>query len=508
MFCCRCLLVILIVYCYALVLCLTLSVGTTSAVETKETSSLSSPESDNLLSNKSEQKDESVPQEIVHAAKRLIRAFLSAKDFSVVLPRDKEEEEEAYGDDADMVTDDLIKILGLSFDGDKIESMIQDVRNELKSARLPNSSSASASMEAHGECSATPSTINDGDDDASKTRMSGDRHAAALLDTVRDTDCLEREFDVQNKDVFDVEDAIGVLKKCRILVLRNLFSKETTERVFPHYIQFISDVYSEKISDQGTTNFGGEHFILKEDKSRLNFMATEDLLDNSTGLLDNEILIEILSDPTLLGDDMIVNHVGTVDAHPGGKAQYWHTDGDYVPNDDVESNGFLGVGGHDLRPYAINMFTPLLPKEGMDLEHGPTEFCLGTSHLRGHDMEEDFPVNDPRLLKADNGIVEHLQEFEWHVNQFLEPPPEVACPGHLHRIPLLKEGDAVVFDYMLTHRGGANRSENTNRAMIFATYSKKWFRDTNFDSFGYPPETSLEDLTRLTRFALVKETGE
>ncbi len=495
LFRCRCLLGILIVYCYVLVL--TLSVGTTSAVETQETSS---PES--LLSNKSGENRQSVPQEIVHAAKRLIRASLSAKDFSVVLPRDTEEEE-TYGDDADMVTDDLIKILGLTFDGGEIESMVQDVRNELKSATLPNSS-ASTSTEAHGECSAPPSTTNDDP----QTRMTGDRHAAALLDTVRDTDCLEREFDVQNEDVFDVADAIGVLKKCRILVLRNLFSKETTERAFPHYIQFISDVASGKISNKGTTNFGGDSFILMEDKSRLNFMATKDLLDNSTGLLDNEILIEILSDATLLGDDVIVNHVGTVNANPGGRAQYWHADGDYVPNDDVGSSGFLGVGGHDLPPFAINMFTPLLPREGMGPEHGPTEFCLGTSHLKGHDMEEDFPVDDPRLLKADNGIVEHLQEFEWHVDQFLEPPPDVACPGHLHRIPLLKEGDAVIFDYMLTHRGGANRSENTNRAMIFATYSKKWFRDTNFDSYFEPPETSLEDLTRLTRFALVKETGE
>ena len=490
----------MIVYCYVLVL--TLLVGTTSAVETQETSSLpslSSPGLDSLLSNKLGEEGENVPQEIVHAAKRLIRASLSTKDFSVVLPRDTEEEE-AYGDDADMVTDDLIKILGLSFDGGEIESMIQDVRNELKSATLPNSA-ASTSKEAHDECSATPSTANDDP----QTRMTGDRHAAALLDTVRDTDCLEREFDVQNEDVFDVADAIGVLKKCRILVLRNLFSKETTERVFPHYIKFMSDVTSGKISAEGTTNFGGDHFILSEGESRLNFMATKDLLDNSTGLLDNEILIEILSDPALLGEEVIVNHVGTVDAGPDGKAQYWHTDGDYVPNDDVESRGFLGVGGHDLPPFAINMFTPLLPREGMGPEHGPTEFCLGTSHLKGHDMKEDFPVDDPRLLKADNGIVEHLQEFEWHVDQLLDPPP---CPGHLHRIPLLKEGDAVIFDYMLTHRGGANRSENTNRAMIFATYSKTWFRDINFDWYKDAPGINLEHLTRLTRFALVKETGE
>jgi hypothetical protein len=156
----------------------------------------------------------------------------------------------------------------------------------------------------------------------------------------------------------------------------------------------------------------------------------------------------------------------------------------------------------------MNMFTPLLPRgDGMSPQHGPTEFCLGTSHLKGHDMEEDFPVDDPTLLTAEDGIVEHLQEFEWYIEQGLIPPPRVDCPSHLRRIPLLKEGDAVLFDYMLTHRGGANRSANSNRSMVFATYSKKWFRDTNFDG-GHSFPTLLEELTRLTRFAVVEETGE
>jgi len=343
--------------------------------------------------------------------------------------------------------------------------------------------------------------------------MTGDRHAMGLLETVEDRDCLEREFDVQNDDFFDAEDAIDVLVRCRILVLRNVFSKETTDRVLPHYIQYISDVGSGKISSEGTTNFGGDYFILREDDSRFNYMATKELVEQSTGLLDNERLLEILSHPSVLGESVIVNHVGTVEAQLGADAQYWHVDGAYVPSDDVDHTGYAGVGGHDLSPFAINLFTPLLPREGMGYEHGPTEFCLGTSHLRGHDTEEDLPVDDPGLLTANRGIVEHLQEFEWYAERRLELPPSVDCPDHLRRVPLLKEGDAVLFDYMLTHRGGANNSAKSNRSMIFATYSRKWFRDTNFDTdFGhrgrYQEPTPLEELTRLTRFAVVKETPE
>jgi len=483
LFCCRCLLAIVTV---------ALLVGTSSAAEPKVMPSLGSPSSSS--DGNSGSKSDRMPHETISAAKRLIRASLATKD------------EETHGDDAVELTDDLITILQLSFDSDEIEAMIQDVRNESRDTNT-SVSTASTSTKAGGECSASASMAQGGDNPP--TRMTGDRHAAALLDTVQDMDCLEREFDVQNENEFDVEEAVDILRRCRILVLRNVFSKETTERVLPHYRRYISDVASEKISSEGTTTFGGDYFILKEDNSRFNYMATKQLVELSTGLLDNQILIEILSDHTILGDSMIVNHVGTIDAQPGADVQYWHADGDYVPSNDVDNSGFLGVGGHDLPPFAINMFTPLLPKEGMGPEHGPTEFCLGTSHLKGHDMEEDLPVDDLSLLKADRGIVEHLQEFEWHVERGLEPPPHVDCPRHLHRIPLLKEGDVLLFDYMLTHRGGANRSRKTNRSMIFATYSKKWFRDTNFDTiFGRGPTTPLEELTRLTRFALVEETGQ
>eukprot|EP00536_Pseudo-nitzschia_multiseries_P016076 jgi/Psemu1/312787/fgenesh1_kg.1016_\ len=47
--------------------------------------------------------------------------------------------------------------------------------------------------------------------------------------------------------------------------------------------------------------------------------------------------------------------------------------------------------------------------------------------------------------------------------------------------------------------------------MIFATYSRKWFRDTNFDSdFGNGDRepTELEELAKLARYAVVVKKGE
>ena len=462
------------------------------------------------------------------AAKRLIRASLR-EDNPAVNPA-----EEAAYPGFDGLVEDLSIVLGPSFDRVAIESMVREVRDGLRNATrmttaVPDDtenatdakeSCTPASKSVGGECivsqlgsSSTNSTesshkqkreektYQDGDNDTYESRRFADRHASGLLETVRDRDCLEREFDVANDETFDIDEAIDVFVKCRILVLRNIFSRETTERVFPHYIRYIADVRSGKLSSEGTTTFGGDYFILKEDNSRFNYMATQKLVELSTGILDHEVLLGILSHHAVLGEDAIVNHVGTIDAQPGAEAQYWHADGEYLPNDDAGARGYNGVAGHDLPAFAVNMFTPLLPRR-MGPEHGPTEFCVGTSHLRGHDTERDLPVRDPDLLATDDGIVEDLQEFEWHV----ERGHEADCPEHLHRIPLMREGDALLFDYMLTHRGGANRSQRSNRSMVFATYSRRWFRDTNFDTdFGHrpPPTTDLEELTRLTRYALI-----
>ena len=60
---------------------------------------------------------------------------------------------------------------------------------------------------------------------------------------------------------------------------------------------------------------------------------------------------------------------------------------------------------------------------------------------------------------------------------------------------------------MLTHRGGANLSNKT-RSMIFAMYSRNWYRDTTFD---IPTQREIQHekkiggdftfLTKLTRYA-------
>jgi len=471
---------------------------------------------------------------VIKAAKRLIRrGFLDTNDNQL--------DSHLYSS----WIEDLFTVLGSSFEKNEIEHMLHEVRNDMMAVkptkeRMTNASAVNSTVD--GECSAIPQSSSsssssskentdelmnnddgidemndDGNNDWSSSKtFTGDRHAAGLLEIVDDPDCLNGEFDVSSPS-FDIEKVKRVFVKCRIVVLRNLFSKEITDAVLPKYTRYVQDIRSGAIrSDEGTTTFGGDYFILKEDHndSRFNYLATKELVQQSTGLLDSDVLVDLLADPSLLGEDMIVNHVGTIHALPGARAQYWHTDGPYLyyeGGDDDDSVSGMRVAGHDLPPYAINMFTPLVPST-ITPKDGPTEFCLGSSYLRGHDYEADLPVLDPSLLTQKDGIVEDVQEFEWTVEQFGHYR-NIECPGALRRIPLLNTGDALLFDHLVTHRGRANMNFDNpdGRSMIFATYSRKWFRDTNFDSdFGHgdPEPTELEELTKLARYAVVvKEDG-
>ena len=316
-----------------------------------------------------------------------------------------------------------------------------------------------------------------------------DRHASGVLNAYNSYDCLQREFDAKDPN-FDIEEAKDVLEKCRILVIRNVFSNEIVDRALRNINQYINDVETSKIKSEGTTTYGGEYFILREDKGRVNYMLTKQLAETAAkDIVTNENVLNILSDYRLLDENFVINHMGTLNAQPGAPAQGWHSDDEYI----FGKNSFdeFGVAGHDLPPFAISMFTPLLQ---MTYDHGPTEFCIGTSNLRGH--RNDLDIEDETLLKT--GVVQNLHSFERQQNGRRQ------CPKGFERSPLLNLGDIVLFDYMITHRGGPNNS-NDLRSMLFTVYSRKWYRDSTFDiKDDDDDEDDFERLTQITRFAVVE----
>lgn len=336
------------------------------------------------------------------------------------------------------------------------------------------------------------------------SKASYHRQFQEILNISRDPDCLERDFDVTSHQ-FDINDAVQVFRKCRILVLRNVFDGPTLQQTLPKFQQYIEDVSNGNILKKGTTTYGGDYFILKEDRDRYNYMLTRELVSQSPSVFANDKIVQILSHAEILGDEsMILNHAGIINASPGSKRkQYWHIDGEYVHMNARRSGS---PSGHDLPPFAINMFTPLI---NLKPEHGPTEFCVATSWLQGIDLksisEDDWSNQNLRVQK--------LMDFEWEVQHGHKAPK---CPAPFARRPLLQKGDVVLFDYMMTHRGGSNESDEL-RSLMFAMYSRQWFRDTTFDSGGNndvdcdddddDAQCELKYLTKLTRFAVVERVS-
>jgi hypothetical protein len=128
------------------------------------------------------------------------------------------------------------------------------------------------------------------------------------------------------------------------------------------------------------------------------------------------------------------------------------------------------------------MFTPLLK---MTHDHGPTEFCLGTANFRGHNA--NLPIHSEKLLET--GIISSLQQWD-------RQPKRRPCPEKFQRTPLLGLGDVVLFDYMLSHRGGRNGSDDL-RSMLFTVYSRKFYKVST--QCGAP-------ITRLFYYGFISET--
>ena len=400
------------------------------------------------------------------------------------------QDENSMGDSSSAREDWQI-VLGRDFDTLEIEAMLQ----QAYSATHPSNSTSTVKPSNQGECPAV-SLENEKEDN----RFTADRHIRGILDTHHNKNCLERTFDVQSPH-FRVDEARQVFAHCRILVLKRALSQDAIHTLLPKFTNYIEAVDKGEISPEGTTNWGGKYYILREDAARLNYMIPRALALQAEEFLRIPSVMQILGHPSILGDDFIVNHMGSVNAQPGANRQYWHADSEYL----VERGSESGVSGNDLPMFSVNMFTPLL---NVTLEHGPTEFCLGTSHLRGLDLnQEAFPLADETILQDDDHrtIVDSLHDFEYAQEHGFQPD----CPDDFLRIPVLEMGDVVLFDYMVSHRGGPNLT-NELRSMLFSMYSRKWFRDTTFDTDFEQDEseTELEYLLKLTRFAVVHGTND
>jgi len=142
----------------------------------------------------------------------------------------------------------------------------------------------------------------------------------------------------------------------------------------------------------------------------------------------------------LLGDDCIIQSIGTVCAYPGAADQHVHRDHPALFTEAGGLNAFLP-------PFALHVVVPLVD---LDEQTGTTALWEGSHRIKSS-TERD------RWSKAE------LAELQGAVT------------------PWPKMGDCYFMDFRLRHAGTANRSGRP-RPILYLVYSRRWFQDRkNFD---------------------------
>jgi len=156
---------------------------------------------------------------------------------------------------------------------------------------------------------------------------------------------------------------------------------------------------------------------------------------NQNEVVSNEFIKPVVN--SLLGKDAKLVYAGLILSFPLSADQPWHQDGTAL----FEDNEF--PIDQPLPPYALNIFIPL---DDVTEELGPTEFCVG-SHYRDQAIK----------------VMKHLENGN-------ETGANVVGP-------LLKTGDALIYDYRVCHRGTQNLSRGKTRPMLYLMYARPWFNE-------------------------------
>lgn len=179
-------------------------------------------------------------------------------------------------------------------------------------------------------------------------------------------------------------------------------------------------------------------------------------------ILENSTINQVVQ--SLFGGEENVRLVysGLIFNWPGSATQPWHQDGEPLFPESPHSAQIQA----SLPPYALNVFIPLESSDG-EVEKGPTEFLPG-SHLWSSTEELDQVNHMARMGDNHNGNRDNNKNL---------------LPTVLG--PILKQGDALIYDYRVCHRGTSNVAAmptDRPRRILYLMFARPWFQDhINFD---------------------------
>ena len=304
--------------------------------------------------------------------------------------------------------------------------------------------------------------------------------------------CAQEEEDIPIPPDVRVEEIADIVRMHGFAVVRNVISRTLLDQLSIRAREIEKEVclsldarQIEWRCDRANVETFRFHEVASRCKGRMDVRHETDKQPfSSPDIVENQSLRPIID--SLLGGasdpshSPILLYAGLILSLPGSDDQPWHKDG--MPL-------FPELSPHDsvLPPYAINVFVPLSDQDGC-LEAGPTEFIPGS-----HVLEEDIAMQ-----KLDQAEKEYSRKSNQKVSfATSEIDSEELKPGIVS--PVLYQGDALLYDYRVCHRGTSNLtgkevSTGQVRRILYLMYARPWFKEhLNFGSDWLFQEQSKKD---------------
>lgn len=239
------------------------------------------------------------------------------------------------------------------------------------------------------------------------------REAATMPQAAPSIRLSDEEREANTVDSENLDYALRMFHEHGYVVVENLFPKALVTTVSDEFFKRYNSYFEDRLYPDN---------LILGDKRRMVSVALEGVL-NSPRLYGSTMVVEMMK--RLLGEDYVMGGYNAVVSLPGARDKGLHKD--YTPlfeSDPVEH--------HVTPPFAISVLFPLIE---LTEAHGVTSMRKGT-----HLLPEEMPFDAPEQK------------------------------------PLLKLGDAIIFDYRVAHDGLANHSD-TVRPLLSMIFHRVWFRD-------------------------------
>jgi hypothetical protein len=231
-----------------------------------------------------------------------------------------------------------------------------------------------------------------------------DPYIQGMMNVMQDPDCMEREFILDDDpDNRFWHDAVDVFRKCKFLVIKNVFDNDFLTEYASNITSFLYDLHEGRISAEGSTTHFDDEYITKTDEGRWDLVLPRELA--KAEVMGDEHVHYVINRERVLSADVKLLTYGLLLAESGAKAEEWRSreEPSLFSDKGLKTHG---LAGHDVPTTAAMMVVPL---RDTTEEHGLMEFCMGSSWMQGFSVSknplEDLNWEDPTLFKRAEELI-------------------------------------------------------------------------------------------------------